>query len=343
MRVRIVCYEELRDWILGKFALKLQEELQRLGVTADIARVPDPSADINHHIIYLDYACGHNSIDTLMVTHIDAHWKLRKLKQHLRQAAIGICMSADTVRSLVAAGIPSSQLCFVNPAHDDHISPRPKLIGISSRLYSDGRKREHLLLHVARELDPAAYRFVIMGGGWEEVISQMRALGFDVIHHPVFDQDVYREMIRSLDYYLYLGMDEGSMGFADAVAAGIPTIVTRQGFHLDAPAGLTHPFETEEELKAIFSTISNRRQEVINAVATWTWRDYAIKHLQIWEYLLSGIRPEDFSYVDGLASLLHEEPVPGIGRKCCTEFGFLKQSLQSLIKTTSNNQQQREP
>ena len=53
MNVRIVCYEDVDAWILGKFALRLCENLILQGVQADISKAPDNSADINHHIIYL--------------------------------------------------------------------------------------------------------------------------------------------------------------------------------------------------------------------------------------------------------------------------------------------------
>ena len=41
MRVRIVCYEDVDSWILGKFALKMREELAHLSVLCDIAKTPD--------------------------------------------------------------------------------------------------------------------------------------------------------------------------------------------------------------------------------------------------------------------------------------------------------------
>jgi len=332
MRIRIVCYEDQASWILGKFARKLCEDLCILGAEADISRLPDQTADVNHHIIYIDYepVVG-SSLDTLMVTHIDAHWKLRKLREQLQFAAAAICMSSDTLRSLESAGLPSDRLCYVNPAHDGLISPRPLQVGIATRLYSDGRKREELLLRVSKRLDPSHFSFAIIGEGWDGIVSELRLMGFHAAYHPEFDAEVYRDMIRSLDYYLYLGMDEGSIGFVDAVAAGVSTIVTRQGYHLDAPAGLTHPFETEEELFGVFDTITAERRAVTESVASWTWRNYAIKHMQIWDYLKNGSIPRDVAYTDGLASLMKYEPPPGFSGRCMSELGYLRRSVRSLL------------
>jgi hypothetical protein len=71
MKVRIVCYEDPDLWILGKFAKNLKINLQKLGHDAEIVNVPDPLADINHHIIFNDYNGKKNLVDTLMITHID--------------------------------------------------------------------------------------------------------------------------------------------------------------------------------------------------------------------------------------------------------------------------------
>lgn len=303
MRVRLVCYEDVGSWILGKFALRLQEELRLLSVHADIAPVPDPAADVNHHIIYIDYGGRSGSLDTVMVTHIDADWKFRKLQGQLRQGAVGICMSADTVKTLTRAGIPASQLCFINPAHDGAIKPRPLLVGITTRLYPDGRKREGMLLRLAQRLDPARFSFSIMGDGWDAIVAALRDQGFSIDYRAGFDLDAYRALIPALDYYLYLGSDEGSMGFVDALTAGVPTIATAQGYHLDAVGGLVHPFGTAEELYEVFARISAARQALVDSVAGWTWRDYALKHRDLWDYLLTGTRPVALPYPDGLGSL----------------------------------------
>lgn len=304
MRVRIVCYEDVDNWILGKIVLRLKHELEGLGVEADIGKIPDSTADINHHVIYLDYACcGNQSVDTLMITHVDAHWKLRKLKKQLSEAALGICMSSDTMRMLAHAGIPAERLCFVNPAHDGCVTPRPFRVGITTRIYPDGRKREGMLLKLAQKINSAEFSFAIMGDGWTPVVAELKKRGFAIEYYPSFDPEMYRELILSLDYYLYLGSDEGSMGFIDALAAGVPTIATPQGFHLDAPGGLTYSFETEEDLFTVFEKIAAEKRGLVRSVAMWTWQHYAIKHLQIWQYLLTGSKPLTHDYLDGIVSL----------------------------------------
>lgn len=325
MRVKIVCYEYGKSgaWIFEKFANRLNENLSMLGIASDIGNKPDPAFDINHHIFHADFNCIPSSIDTLMVTHIDTIAKLQTLKKQLSVADMGICMSRDTMVKLVNAGLPREKLCFVNPAHDGAIKPRPKIVGHASRVQNDGRKREHLLAALANHLEPGDFSFKIMGQGWSKCVGILRSGGFQVEYCENFDYAGYAEMIRSLDYYLYMGQDEGHMGFIDALAAGVPTIVTPQGYHLDARDGISYGFNSETELIDVFRDIAGGRRKLTDAVADWTWCNYAKKHVQIWNYLIetrfgkkrgASSCARDFPFIsnsgDGLPSLGEFDAMP---------------------------------
>jgi hypothetical protein len=286
VRVRIVCYEDVGLWILGKFALRLESNLRLMGVDVDIAKVPDPAADVNHHIIYFDYDGRRNSVDTVMITHLDSPQKVEKVRRQLQVAQLGVCMSTGTVEQLVTAGVPRDRLAAIVPAHDEVLRPRPTVIGLTSKIHGDGRKREQLLLQLARTIRPEDFQFRIMGGGWDAIVRGLRELGFTVDYHDAFDYELNIRLVPTFDYYLYLGMDEGAMGFVDALAAGVPTIATPQGYHLDAPGGLTHPFVTLEELVEVFRQVAARRRPLTDAVRDWTWPCYARRHLEHWGRLL---------------------------------------------------------
>src|SRR5262249_33978497 len=150
--------------------------------------------------------------------------KVERLRTQMTEAEMGICMSSQTMEMLARLGIPRSKLCFINPAHDGRLRCRKTVIGITTRLYADGRKRETMLLELAKRISPDDFAFHIMGTGWAAIIGQLRSYGFQIEYYEQFDLDRYNSLMPSFDYYLYLGMDEGSMGFVDACAAGIPTI-----------------------------------------------------------------------------------------------------------------------
>lgn len=288
MKVRIVCYEDPEAWILGKFARRMEEELKKLKIDVKIVRKPDPKADINHHIIYVDYDGSKNGIDTVMITHIDSIQKINQIKSQLKVAELGICMSRETADNLAKAGVPRNKLCWVSPAHDNIIKPRPLVIGVTSKTHSDGRKKENTILQLSSKLNPEDFAFKIMGSGWDKIVIAMRNKGFKVDYWPNFDYDEYTRLMPTLDYFIYFSWDEGSMGFIDALAAGVKTVVTPQGYHLDAPNGISHVIRSTEDIIKTFQTIGAERRVLTDSVADWTWANYAKKHLELWEYLYSG-------------------------------------------------------
>jgi hypothetical protein len=303
MRVRIVCYEEVDRWIMGKFARRMRENLDKMGIQADIAMTPDDTADINHHIVFGGYDGKEHGIDTVMITHIDNIDKLEQVKEQLTVAKAGICMSKQTQLYLAQMGIDNSKLCYVNPAHDEVVAVRKIVVGITCRVQEDGRKREKFLVSLASKLDSRFFKFVIMGDSWEEQVERLLKLGFEVNYTSYFMYEEYVKLIPTLDYYLYMGMDEGQMGFVDALAAGVKTIVTAQGYHLDAKNGITHPFTTYAELERIFLDLQNEKRKLVDAVTTWNWHDYTLKHVEIWHYLMSG-KARHSKFSDGVNSLL---------------------------------------
>ena len=287
MRIGIVTYEDPNQWILGKFARRLVEQLRVMELEAQLLRAPDPSFDINHHIIYQNYDDAAScAIDTLMITHIDTAGKLHLLRRQLETAKLGICMSRQATQQLTQAGIPADRLRYINPAHDELLAPRKISIGIFNKVHADGRTRNGLLPALAEQVDLRSFVFNIMGTNWEPTANALVARGIEVNCYPKFDLDEYRRLLPTLDYFMYLGLDEGSMAFVDALAAGVKTIATRQGFHLDATDGLTHPFIDLPELVTIFQSILAERNRPVEAVRRWTWRRYAEKHLALWQALI---------------------------------------------------------
>jgi hypothetical protein len=307
LRVHIVSYEEIDDWILGKIARQLCLNLEAMGMHASVGKEPDPSAEINHHVIYHRYVDLKQTVETVMVTHIDDRRELRRLWEQLVDVDVemGICMSFEAVHRLAHFGVPREKLCFINPAHDQVMTPRKLLVGIAARVYDDGRKREGLVERLGSVISPGDFRFVIMGSGWGRIVESLEGNGVEVEYHERFDYESYCRLIPSLDYFLYTGLDEGSMGFVDALAAGVATIVTPQGFHLDAPQGITHPFSDFGDLERVFGEIASERRRRISSVSSWTWPEYARKHALVWEYLLrkKDGRPLPPALAEDLAAL----------------------------------------
>jgi hypothetical protein len=238
-----------------------------------------------------------------MVTHIDDALKLRKLQKGLITAKAAVCMSSDGVKSLAALGVEKTKLQFVNMAHDGKAIEKRFVVGITTRLYPDGRKREADIARLLDFISPRDFAFKIMGFGWAPIVAEARQRRFEIEYHEEFNYNRYIEMLSTLDYYVYLGRDEGSAGFIDALAAGVKTIVVPQGHHLDAKNGITHPITSFEDLKEVFLSLAAEKAARIDAVREWTWQNYAKKHLAIWEQCIHGVPlHEGLAYQDVSAS-----------------------------------------
>jgi len=300
MKVHIICGNIENNWILGKFATKLQECLTKLGVSCDISPFSDNTADINHAIHYAYASDDPRGIETMMITHLDELEKLNLIRNKMERTSMGICMSNDTMHWLAKMGIRQDKLSYVNPAHDGCALIKRYSIGIASRVYPDGRKNEWYFNKLAEDLNPLYFHFKFMGAGWEEQVKKLKEKGFEVTYYDRFIRSKYFRFIQSLDYYLYTGTDEGQMGYLDAAASGIKTIVTPQGYHLDAPEALTLSFWTYDDLKEILLSLQKERESIVHSMDNWSWMAYAKKHVELWNFLLGeNVQGE---YEDGIAS-----------------------------------------
>lgn len=279
MKIHIINYEQaFNNGILSKFAHKMHDELEkREGIEVSIGNVPEPTADVNHHINYLPYKHS-GKINTLMVTHIWEGYKLDSLRESMKSADMGICMSTSLPKELIALGIPQEKLTTVLPAHDGK-PRRHQVVAILTNVYPDGCKREEMFAKLAETLDNTKWAFRIMGSGWSDILVPLVAKGLQVDYFSDFDYATHQKILETSDYCLYFGKDEGSMAILDATNAGLKTISTPQGFHLDI--GLDYSFETQEELNEVFKKLS------INSVKDWIWGKYVDEHLTIWKKLLS--------------------------------------------------------
>lgn len=313
LKVALILQSYNKSWIIEKIACRLQEHLKGFGFEAEISDLPLQNVDVNHHMSWAFANMASKVPSTMFITHLDNIYKIQQVKNELkRHVDMGICMSSDTVQQLKSFGVPSDALCFIPPAHDGVVAQKRIVIGITTRVYPDGRKREDLLARLARDLRLDAFEFRIFGKGWEKIISMLEDAGARVIYFQETDdfQKDYETLLGEIpifDYYLYLGRDEGSLGTLDALAAGVKTIITPQGFHLDIPHGITHPVMEYEDVLAVFRSLSNDRNTRIEGVSNLNWREYARRHSLLWRQLMETGRGGD---IQSLLFFPHEVEIP---------------------------------
>jgi hypothetical protein len=290
----LVLTPDNKSWIIEKMAARLAEHGPAFGFRVTTGEAEDPAAQINHWMSYAFANVVHRTPATMLITHLDDPYKVALVKSELASGVdVGIALSSHTCDMLANAGVDRTSLAFAIPGHDFAAAPRRIVIGLTTRLYADGRKRESMLLELARTMRLDRFRFEIFGSGWEDVVPRIEAAGAEVGYWPGTEdyQEDYRELTSRLpgfDYYLYLGRDEGSLGTLDALAAGVRTIVTPQGFHVDLPGGITHPVWSQADLETLFRQLAEEVDKRCGAVAGLTWRAYAQTHALIWSAVLGG-------------------------------------------------------
>jgi len=274
MKINLVNYEEALgyDGILSKYAYRMERGLKELGHTVLVSTKPKKGW-INHHINYQSYVHmpGKN---TLQVTHITDEAKLASLKKGMETADLGICFSHQTEAALRKKKIKN--LATVLPAHDGW-QRRPRIVSILTNVYPNGCKREQMFAALLNHIDRTKFVFLVMGKDWEPIISPFAGLDFQGQYSREFEEKHYKQILDLSDYCLYFGKDEGSMGILDATNAGIPCIAPMEGFH--AELNIAHPFDTQEELNAIFDKLS------FNPAEDMTWESYCQQHVTLWEKL----------------------------------------------------------
>ena len=239
----------------------------------------------------MSYVFADSKIDncSTLVTHIDDPYKLKHLKGLVKDnnKMILVCMSNHGANFLRTNGIPSSNLRVLLPAIDDFIGPRRIVIATSGRIYADGRKNENWLLAVAEKMELGSFEFRFFGDGWEKISTRLENAGaicklFTSTTDFASDHYEINENYSTIDYWMYLGFDEGSMGCLDAAFSGIPLITTPQGFHLDFPNGIEHPVSSPTELIAVLEKLEQNRLLILKSKNSWSWREYARNYVDIW-------------------------------------------------------------
>jgi hypothetical protein len=289
LKINLILNDLNQGWIIQKFAERMQASLIKLDHNVSIQRVPSNDCDVNHFMSY-NFVIPASGVTTAMVTHIDDIFKISHLKKIQKENLLNslICMSEYTRNRLIEKGLDSEYISFVLPAVDKIPKSKSIKIGLSGRIYSDGRKNEKWLAHISKLMSLENFEFHFFGSGWENIAKKLElSKATVVLHHETESFEADHEDILSslilLDYWMYLGFDEGSMGSLDAALAGVPLIATPQGFHLNLPHKIFKPVQNENDLLKVMNELSEKSSLSEKDVSYWTWDRYVAEHVKIWE------------------------------------------------------------
>ena len=91
-------------------------------------------------------------------------------------------------------------------------------------------ERKKIIFNSFIKQDPNFFKLSIIGKGWKKYIKAFKERKIEVDFQRFFFRKLYLKKMSNLDYLIYLGNDEGSMSFLDAIQFGIKTIMIPQVF-----------------------------------------------------------------------------------------------------------------
>ena len=290
MRINIVNLDK-DNWILTKFARKLHYNLKRSGHVVFSSKKAKKDVDVNHYIIFLfqkenKESYFMNTINTTMLTHVNDNFRYNKIRKISNFMNAGIAMSKDHANFIKSKALGLKKIFYVLPPNDNDLKLKKINLGFFTNLYRDGRKNQKFFIESVKKISPELIKLSIIGKGWKELVGELKAAGYEISYQRFFFRSRYISTLKDIDYLIYLGNDEGSMSFLDALQLGIKTIMIPQGFQKDLEKFIT--FKIDKNLKnfpSILKKITDEKNKFLEIREKLTWENYTQEHVKIWESL----------------------------------------------------------
>lgn len=291
MRINIINLDK-DSWILTKFARKLFFHCRILGHDTYLSKKSRSNVDVNHYIIFLfqkenvrDYNL--KSINTSLLTHVNDNFRYKKIKAISKFIDAGITFSDHHLKHIKSKSLGIKNLFAVLPPCDNDLKLKKINFGFFTNLYTDGRKAEKFFFDTVISLNSDLIKFTIIGKGWSNIVKELRGKGYEIDYQRFFFRKRYIRKLSNIDYLIYLGNDEGSMSFLDALQLGIKTIMIPQGFQKDLEKFITHKLKTDlSNFRVTLEKIIEDRVKYLNVRKKLTWENYAKEHIKIWKSLI---------------------------------------------------------
>ena len=293
MKINIINLDKDR-WILTKFAKNLGRCLQEKGHEVILSKKSKADVDVNHFIIFLfqkerEHLYKTKTVNTTMLTHVNDEFRFNKLKAISKYMDAGIAFSKDHMDFIASKSLGLKKLFYILPPHDNDLKLKKIHLGFFTNLYNDGRKKEKIFIESIKKIDPELIKLSIIGKGWKNYIYDLKNHGYEINYQRFFFRRCYLSKLHEIDFLLYLGNDEGSMSFLDAIQMGLKTIMIPQGFQKDLQKFITHKVNNDfSNLTDIFKKVIKDKSKFIAVRNKLTWDSYAEQHLKIWKLLLKN-------------------------------------------------------
>ncbi|WP_336269499.1 glycosyltransferase [Vreelandella arctica] len=269
-----------KGWILEKCA----SEIVKHDKNITYGLHDEPHASLQYYINYSARKKKICPIEVGFFTHSEVNKNARdRFFSIAKEMDYCVCMSDMYKNELTDAGVNNVS---VIPPGVDLTSFKPKVkIGVIGRTYHTGRKGENL---VKKVMDIPGIEWRFTGEGWPGDPYNVA-------------EGLMPEFYNDLDYVLVPALYEGGpMSVIEGLACGKPIISSNVGWvskfpHIEFENG------SSESLRFVLQKIVYQRQQLRSSVLDISWENWAYKHIQIFDKLLS----KSYSKVSKKAKKIH--------------------------------------
>lgn len=230
-------------------------------------------ADLNYHIPYHTLVGVEGGRHAFLYTHCNVGEEAKLIDACNRAERI-VCMSFSGRQELIQAGVDPAKL-WVIYAGTDLFKLKKRNIGLVAYTQPNGRKREHILLDLAWQMDLTPFHFVICGIGWQPVVEILKSMGVSVEVHEHLDWPDLQTIYSSLDMLLVTGYAEGGpLPLLEALACGTPVLAPPLGYAIDL-LDQADIYNSVEELRQKLEQFAAPALERHQLMKLWSWKQYA--------------------------------------------------------------------
>jgi predicted O-methyltransferase YrrM len=261
----------LEEWLKNAYEVTVSAEI-------------DPHADLNYHIPYHTLVGVEGGRHAFMYTHCNVGDEA-KLIDACERAEMIACMSFTGRQELADLGVDPKKLWVIYSGTDPFKMKR-RNIGIIGYEQPNGRKRSHILLDLAWQMDLSAFHFVICGTNWEPVANKLAAMGASLEVHEHLDWPNLNQVYQQLDLLLVTAYAEGGpLPLLEAMACGVPVLAPNVGYAADL-LEKDRIYADETDLRRKLEAWSRPIVEQHQLVKVWSWKHYAEEHAMLFGRIL---------------------------------------------------------
>lgn len=252
-----------------------------------ISGSPGPDADLNCWMTWYELPVSRKTrLDVGHFTHLAGNYGFDTDKALGRFDHL-VATTEHGKKVLVGQGIPEGHITVIYHGNDGFVPKKERvidipgkiLVGISGRIYANGRKREWLPVELSWHANLDRFAFIFLGRGWENIVTGLAHQGISARHLKDVPYEKYPDVFASLDAYLCTAYAEGGpIGAIQAMGCGVPVISPNYGFAHDFGALY---YKTVGELAQIFNKFEPRLGDPIRT----SWQDWVARQWELFERL----------------------------------------------------------